>query len=319
MPVELPHVTAPSVGAGGVPRSTVAPLSDRPLLGISFMLVAYFCFSLIDTSVKWLAIAGFPAMQLAFMRYFAHFVIATGLLARDGLDRDTFRAPQIGWVVFRGSLIMASTVCNFFAVKYLSLTLTSTILFAAPLIVCALSWPLLGERVGPVRWAAIMLGFVGIVIAIRPFDDSFHWAVFLSLAAASCFALYSILTRKLAGKVSTNTMQFYSGAVGFTTLLPFAVAQWVWPESWLHWVLLVALGVWAWAGHQLLTAAHRFAPASTLTPYAYCFIVYLAVWSWLLFDDLPDQWTILGAAIIVTAGIIIWFRERQKAAIRQVV
>lgn len=310
MPVEMPHDAAPAAPA----QKVVAPMVEKPLLGISFMLIAYFCFSLIDTSVKWLAIVGFPALQLAFMRYFAHFVIATGLLLREGVNRETFIAPQFWLTVFRGSLIMISTVCNFFAVKYLSLTLTSTILFGAPLLVCALSWPLLGERVGPVRWAAIMLGFVGILIAIRPFDESFHWAVILSLMAASAFALYSIFTRKLAGTVSTNTMQFYSGAFGFFALMPFAFAQWVWPETWLHWFLLVGLGIWAWTGHQLLTTAHRFAPASTLTPYAYVFIVYLAVWSWLLFDDLPDRWTITGAAIIVTAGIIIWMRERQKAA-----
>ena len=98
-------------------------------------------------------------------------------------------------------MLMISTVLNFIAVTYLPLTLTSTILFSTPIIICMLSWPLLGERVGLFRFGAIALGFGGVAIAIRPFDDSFHWAVFLSLGGAFTFALYSILTRRLAGLV----------------------------------------------------------------------------------------------------------------------
>jgi drug/metabolite transporter (DMT)-like permease len=286
---------------------------DRAVFGIGLMLIAYLTFSFIDTSVKWLAIAGLPALQLAFMRYAGHFLISLFIIGQGGFTKDRFTSDSQMLVLLRGSLIMASTVLNFYAVTYLPLTLTSTILFSSPLIVCALSWPLLGERVGPWRWLAILIGFCGIVVAIRPFDDQFHWAVILSMMSAISFAMYLILTRKLAGKVSTDTMQFYSGAVGFFVLAPFAIIHWQNPQGWLDWVLLFSLGFWGWTGHQLLTNAHRYAPPSILSPFSYSFILYLTVWSFLLFDHLPDRWTIVGAAIIVAAGLFIWLRERNLA------
>ena len=288
---------------------------DRPLLGISMMLVAYLCFSFIDAGAKWLAIAGLPAMQLAFMRYFGHFAISTALLVRTGEGWSAFSSPRLPLVVLRGTLLMVSTVLNFTALRYIPLTLTSTILFSAPIIICALSWPLLGERVGIWRWSAIIIGFVGIVIASRPFDESFHWAVLLSLAGAFCFAMYSILTRHLAGVVATDTMQFYSGVVGTMTLLPFAATQWIAPQTAMGWIVLFGIGVFGWMGHQILTKAHSFATATTLTPFAYSFIIYLAVWSYFLFNHLPDQWTITGGAIIIAAGLVIWGRQRHLAQV----
>ncbi len=282
---------------------------DRPLYGIILMLFAFFAFSLIDVNAKWLAFIGLPAMQLAFMRYAGHFVISTLLIFRGGVELSRFGTERLGLVLTRGVLLMLSTVFNFIAVQYLPLTLTSTILFSAPIMICALSWPLLGERVGIWRWTAIMIGFCGILIAIRPFDESFHWAVILSLGGAFCFALYSILTRKLSGIVASDTMQFYSGAVGTFVLFPIAFGVWENPDTSLQWTQMIMLGVFGWIGHEFLTRAHGFATASTLTPYGYTFIIYMTIWSMLVFDHLPDVWTIIGALVIVCAGLIIWFRE----------
>ena len=284
---------------------------DRVMTGIVLMLGAYLFFAFIDVSAKWLALAGLPALQLAFMRYLGHFLISLFLIGKGGVSMDRFSSQKMGLVLLRAALLMGSTILNFTAVRYLPLTLTSTILFSAPIIICALSWPLLGERVGLWRWSAIMIGFVGILIAIRPFDDSFHWAVTLSLGAAFCFALYSILTRKLAGIVAVDTMQFYSGMMGTMVLLPFAVSIWQNPATGFDWSIMVAMGLFGWLGHQLLSNAHRFAPASTLTPFGYTFILYLTLASYFVFEHLPDRWTILGGAIIVMSGLIIWFRERK--------
>lgn len=284
---------------------------DKAMTGIILMLGAYLLFAFIDTSVKWLALLGLPALQLSFMRYFGHFIISLVQIGRGGVSRERFASPRILLVILRSALLMGSTVLNFIAVGYLSLTLTSTILFSSPIIICALSWPLLGERVGLWRWAAIMTGFVGILIAIRPFDESFHWAILLSLSAAFCFALYSILTRKLAGTVAVDTLQFYSGLVGTTVLLPFAISDWHNPVGYFNWTLMILLGVFGWLGHQLLTNAHRFAPASTLTPFGYTFILYLTLASYFVFNELPDRWTIVGAGIIIISGLVIWAREKQ--------
>ena len=163
---------------------------DRPLAGILLMLGAFLCFSFIDAGAKWLAVLSMPPLQLAFMRYFPHFLISTALIGRGGgLDFRAFASPYMPLLLLRASMLMISTVLNFVAVTYLPLTLTSTILFTTPIIICILSWPLLGERVGLFRFGAIIIGFAGVAIAIRPFDESFHWAVFLSLSGAFTFAI----------------------------------------------------------------------------------------------------------------------------------
>jgi len=285
-------------------------IEDKPFAGILLILVAYLLFACIDTSSKWLGILGLGALQLSFMRYFGHFVISMGLFAASEFDFRQLRCEKIWLVLLRGALLTASTVFNFAALRYLPLTLTSTILFSAPIMVCVLSWPLLRERVGLVRWSAVALGFAGVAIAIKPFDDEFQVAVFMSLTAAFCFALYSVLTRKLAGVVVPDTMQFYTGLVGTVALAPFAIAEWQNPATGFQWSVLVGLGVLGWVGHQFLTNAMSFAPANLLMPFGYVFILYLTVSSYLVFDQLPDQWTVVGAAIIVLSGLIIFYRER---------
>ena len=287
---------------------------DRATLGIVMTLGAYAFFTLIDTSVKWLVLAGFPAFQLAFMRYLPHFVISTVLLLRKGDSWNGFQSAHMGLVLLRGFLLASATLFNFITLNYLSLTVTGSIMFSAPIIVCALSWPLLGERVGPWRWFAIILGFMGVLVVIRPFDAAFHWIALLNVYNAFSLALYSIITRKISGVVAAETMQFYMGAFGAITLFPFAFWVWMPPASMLDWVLMVSLGVWGWAGHEIFSRAHGFAPANTLMPYTYSFLLYLALASYLVFNDVPDQWTLLGAGIIVVSGLIIWRRTATKEA-----
>lgn len=296
-----------------LPRGPLAPKAteDRALFGIGLVLLAYAMFSMVDASAKWLAVYGYPAMQLAFMRYVAHFFISGARIVSNGWSWRYFYTKHPLLVVVRGLLILAATVFNFIALKYIPLTLTSTILFSAPIIVCLLSGTVLGERVGPWRWLAIVLGFAGVLVAIRPFDESFHWAALLSLAGATSFSFYILLTRRLSGIVASDTMQFYAGLVGCTLLFPFALVFWQEPESLAQWMLLIGLGVFAWIGHEFLTRAFGYADASLLTPYTYSFMIYLTIWSVILFDHFPDHWTMTGAAIIVSSGLLIWTRERK--------
>jgi len=289
---------------------------DRARLGIIMMLCAYLMFALIDTSVKWLVLAGLHAFQLSFMRYVGHFAISMSLIARGGLNPRRFATDHPMLVSLRALLLISASVFNFIALKYLPLTITSSIMFSAPVIVCALSMPLLGERVGRWRWFAIGLGFVGVLVVIRPFNQNFQWAAMLTVYNAFAMAFYSILTRKLSGVVAAETMQFYLGALGTLILLPLAVLTWQNPASMLDWALLFGLGLWGWAGHELLTRAHGFAPANTLMPYSYSFMIYLTITSYLVFGHVPDHWTITGAGIIVTSGLIIWARQNRKSTSR---
>ncbi len=147
---------------------------------------------------------------------------------------------------------------------------------------------------------------------MRPFGAEFHWAMLLSLHNAVALALYSIITRKLSGVVAAETMQFYMGAIGTAALLPFAIWQWTYPANAFDWTVMVLLGVWGWAGHELLTRAHRFAAANTLMPYAYSFLIFLSISSYLIWGHVPDFYTLLGAAIIIGSGMLIWARERRR-------
>jgi drug/metabolite transporter (DMT)-like permease len=285
-------------------------MPDRARLGIVMMLAAWFCFALVDSSAKWLVTAGLPALQLAFMRYAGHFAISLGIAATNGQSLSRFRTPHLGPLLVRAALLLSATVMNFWVLSVLPLTVTSAIMFSSPILVSLLAWPLLGERVGPWRMGAILVGFAGVLVVIRPFGESFHWMMLLVPYNALAMALYSILTRKLAGSVSTEVMQFIMGATGTVALLPFALWVWQSPDSARDWLLLAALGVFGWGGHQLLTGAHRFGSASTLMPYTYSFLIYLTAISWLVFDHVPDLWTMVGAAIIVGSGLVIWKREQ---------
>lgn len=297
----------------GADRGVLSPYSG-PFAGIMMILCANLFFSFIDTGTKWLALFGLPALQLAFMRYAGHFVISMTIFARSSFEKSAIFGDQLLLVVIRAFCLMFATVLNFFAIRYLSLSLTSTILFSAPLIVCALSWPLLREPVGLFRWSAIMFGFFGIMIAIQPFDSEFHWAVFLSMAGAVSFAFYSILTRKLSDKVSADNMQFWSGFIGTFVLMPAAISTWQNPQTVFQWATMLSLGLSGWAGHQLMTNAMRHAPANLLMPFGYCFILYLTIWSYFVFSEVPDIWNIIGAMIVVIAGLIIWLREKHLSA-----
>lgn len=284
-------------------------LQDRASLGIAMTLVAWACFTVTDTSVKYLAVLSFPAIQLAFMRYFPHFIISTIVLWQR---KAPIRTPRLGICLLRGALLASATVCNFVTLAYLPLSITGAIMFASPIILCALSWPLLGERVGPWRWLAIMLGFIGVLVVIRPFGETVHWIAILNVYNATALALYSVLTRKIAGEVAPETMQFWMGIVGVVAFLPGAIWFWVDPGPLLHWVLMIVAGVAAWTGHEFFSRAHSYAPANTLMPYTYSFLLYLALASYLVFGEVPDGWTLVGSAIIMLSGLIIWHRTRVR-------
>ena len=274
------------------------------------MLVAWFMFSLIDTSVKWLVLAGFPVWQLAFMRYAGHAALSLADMGRSGAWR--LAIPKNVRLIFliRAALLVSATFFNFYSLKFLPLTVTASIMFSAPIFVCALSMPLLGERVGLWRWGAILVGFVGVLIVIRPWSAAFHWVALLTVYNALALALFSIFTRRLSGIVSTATMQASMGVLGTVALAPMAAFTWMSPSTPLDWALLIGLGLWGWLGHELMTRAHRFATASVLMPFTYTFLLWLTLSSWLVFGEVPDAATVLGASIIVGSGLLIWWRER---------
>ncbi len=292
-------------------------LKENASLGILMTLVAYLLFALLDTAVKWMLPLGIPALQLAFLRYAGHFAVSLADAGQNWKGNDLFPRRHLFTLTLRGSLLVVATVGNFVALKFLPLTITSAIMFSAPIIVCFLAGPMLGEKVGIWRWSAIMLGFAGVLVIIQPFGEKFQWVALISVFNAFCMALYSILTRRLAGQVTARTMQFYTGALGTLVLAPVAIVVWVPSSDPLVLFLWAWIGFAGWLGHEVLTRAHAHAPASTLMPFTYSFLIYLIVFSYLIFDHLPQRHTLLGAGIIVVAGIVIWKREQIRTAVVQ--
>lgn len=289
-------------------RTPIAPVADRRGYGIAILLFAQIFFTTLDSSAKWLAVNGFPTTEIIFMRYAVHTVLIVALfLPVHGLA--LFRSGSLKLELARGLCLLGTTVGNFYAMKFLPLTVTGALMFTMPLLVCALSVPLLGEQVGWRRWAAILVGFAGVLIIIRPGTEAFHPAALLCLGAAFCAALYLILTRKLAGIDSAATQQVFAGVIALFCVTPLAFEGWVWPSSGPGWFALFAAGVAGMLAHLLTTVAHRFAPPSALAPFTYLQLVYLALASWVVFSEPPDLWFFIGAPVIIGSGLFIWLRE----------
>jgi drug/metabolite transporter (DMT)-like permease len=287
-------------------------LDDRRLLGIGLMVMGYALFTGIDASAKWLSLAGLPILQIVFLRYAIHFGIAAAMHVPRTRGR-VFLTNNWRLEFIRTFCLMASTAANLTAVTFLPLTVTGSILFTMPLIISALSVPLLGEKVGWRRWTAIVVGFAGILVIVRPGTEAFHPAALLSLVGAFFAALYFLLTRKLSHYDSTATQQIYMGLIATVCFLPLALANWVWPTDPATWAAFFLIGLFGFAGHQFSTMAHGLAPASLLAPFGYLQIIPLAAASWLIFGEPPDVWIYLGAPIIIGSGLYIWLRERRLA------
>jgi drug/metabolite transporter (DMT)-like permease len=292
--------------------SAVSPIESRANLGILLVLASQLVLLLLDISAKWLSIEGMPTSEIVFVRYGMHVALLL-LLFLPVTGLRLFVSNNWKLELLRGVCLLGTTGLNFLAMRYLPLTVTSALMFTSPLMVCALSGPLLGDSVGWRRWLAICVGFAGILIIVRPGSEAFQPAALLSLGCAVFLALFSILTRKLAGVDTAQTQQFYAGATPIVLLLPVAFNDWVWPSMPISWIFFIIMGAAGLAGHFLNSVAHRFATPATLAPFSYLSLIYLALASWLIFNQPPDEWFILGVVIIVLSGLYIWRRERKLA------
>jgi drug/metabolite transporter (DMT)-like permease len=278
------------------------------LTGIALMCGAVACFAMLDTTAKYLNLY-MSTLQVVWARYTGAFLfpfIVSNPWTRPGLTRTNRPALQIA----RSVLLLASTLCNFLALRYLQLAEAIALVFSTPFFVAALSGPVLGEWVHWRRWTAIAVGFVGVLVVTRPGAGSFQPAALLSLTAALCYSLYSIATRVLARTDSNATTLFYSNIVGALALLPVVPFVWTTPSDPLVIALMVATGAMGSFGHYLLIAAHRLAPAAVLSPFIYTEIVLVTATGFLVFGDVPNRSTLTGAAIVVASGLYILHRER---------
>jgi drug/metabolite transporter (DMT)-like permease len=291
----------------------VAGIEHNVNKGILLLLAAQSVLIFLDIAAKWLGMTGMPTAEIVFMRYGMH-VLLLLVLMLPTRGRDLFVTNNWKLEVLRGVLLLISTATNFLAMRYLPLTVTGALLFTSPLMVCALSGPLLGERVGPRRWAAIVVGFIGLLIIIRPGSEAFHPASIFGLISALAAACFNIVTRKLAGVDDVMTQQFYAGATALLLITPLALQDWVWPTQPISWVAFFCGGMAGMIGHVLISMANRYATPSVLAPFSYLQFLYLALASWVVFNEPPDNWFFVGAPIVICSGLYIWLRERQVRA-----
>ncbi|MEM9229620.1 MAG: DMT family transporter [Pseudomonadota bacterium] len=293
--------------------TALRPREDRLTAAVLILFGAFFCFTLIDSSAKWLVAAGLPALQVVFIRYAGHFLMAIAwFLPMEGMG--VFRSNAPGIQIARAAMLMGGTTLNFIALAYLPLTITTAIFFAAPVLVSLLAIPILGEQIGPRRFVAILVGFTGVLIIAAPWGVAFHWSIFAAIGALVCASMYFVLTRMIAGVDNNPTGQVITSGLPALVLLPFVLGNWTWPATTVDWSVTCLIGLFGALGHSLLTVGYRYAPASTLAPVVYVQIIYATVISWAVFAQPPDSKTIAGTALIIAAGVYIWRRERQIRA-----
>ena len=286
-----------------------ADSASNRLVGIGLISATYLLFTLLDGSAKWL-VQSVPVLVVVWLRFLTHTLIASALLfPMRGLA--LVRTRHLRWHLARGLMFCAMTGMNFWALQTLQLTVTASIFFMVPILVALLSAPLLGEKLDAKRWAAILVGFAGVLVIVRPGSEAFHPAMLLSLANAVLYAFFNMMTRKLAAYDPPETIQFLPAVVATLVLAPFALAAWESPHGWFEWLLLCLMGVFGGTGHYLLAMAHRYAPASTLAPFLYQQILYMAIFGYLVFGSVPDTAVWIGAAIVIASGLYLFSRERR--------
>jgi drug/metabolite transporter (DMT)-like permease len=274
-------------------------------------------FACLDAMAKYLG-GHLGTLQVVAMRFVIAFFLA--LLISNPFSRPGLLVTaRPGLQIARGCMLISTTICNFFSFRYLQLDEALAILFSTPFLVAALAGPILGEWVGWRRWTAIVVGFLGVLVVIRPGLGGMQWPALWSVAAAIFYAAYAIATRLVMRRDSGETTLFYGNLVGFLAAAPVLPFVWSAPPSWLDLVLLLAVGALGSAGHYLLILAHHRAPASVLSPFIYTQLVWATTLGYLIFANVPSRWTLLGATIVVGSGLYLLYREQKvRAAVARI-
>jgi drug/metabolite transporter (DMT)-like permease len=280
-------------------------------IGIGLVSLATLGFSTIDVCGKWL-VQSLPVVEVVWLRFVTHAVWMIALLA-PVRGRAIVRMASWRLQALRALMLAVMTGLNFWALQYLQLAETGAIQFSVPLIIAGLSALWLGERLGASRWAAILVGFVGVLVVMRPGTQGFHPAILLSVLNAVLYAMFNLLTRRMAATESAESMQLISAIGAALVLTPFALAVFRMPQGWQTWAVIAAIGLAGGLGHLFAAMAHRHATAAVLGPFLYQQILYMTAWGWLVFGQVPDGFVIGGAAIVVASGLyLLWMEMRQR-------
>lgn len=286
------------------------PPSSAPqqsaLRGIVYLMGTILMFGLLEATAKYVS-ASYPVTQVVWARlvfqalFFLPFVAVMGFPAIVRTKRPVLQ-------LVRSGLMACSTVTMFTTLSFIPLADANAIVYLSPVLVTALSVPLLGERVGIYRWSAVIVAFLGVVVIMRPGLGIVHWGASLALITALAYAFYQIVTRTLRATDSPLTTMFYTPLVGVVVMSAVVPFNWVTPDL-EGWLLMALTGIFGGLGHFGLIKALQHAEASTLQPYNYLHILWAAVLGYFVFGDFPDLWTCIGAVLVLGSGLFIFHRE----------
>ncbi|MGV1760649.1 DMT family transporter [Rhizobium sp. A22-96] len=275
------------------------------LAGVLLMLFGDFMFSLNDAMGKWL-VASFSVGQILVIRSFGSFIILAPMIARQGSDA-LFRLERPPLQILRVVMTTADVALFYAAVAYLPLADVMTFYMAGPIYVAAISHFFLGERIGWRRWLAVLVGFVGVLIALRPSAAMLSWPSIFGLGGSLAFALTLVLSRRLR-QTSDATLVAWQTVAALATGIVLSIGNWR-SASTLDYAAMLALGVVAGSAHMMITRSLKLAPASLLAPLQYSLLIWAIALGFLFFGDIPDAQIIVGSVVIVLAGLFIFHRK----------
>jgi len=291
-----------------------AGLRHQPGRGLLYMASAVFFLTMLDAGVKWLT-DDYSPFQIAFLRYVVGLLFAIGIATQAGGLR-TLKTKRPGGHALRSIFNIGTMLTFYYALAMLPLADTMAITYAGPLFMTILSVLLLKEKVGPRRWGAVLIGFVGVLVILQPSGTGFNWAAVLALSSAFLYALTLITSRQLSGTESSHTILFYY-SVG-VLIVTGATMPWLWvTPSWSDlWVFLL-VGVAGSIGQFCLNQAFRYSEVSLLAPIDYTGLVWGTLFGWALWSQLPSVTVIVGSLIVVGSTLYIVNRERRINAARK--
>ena len=283
--------------------------ADRPFKGIALILASTVFLGVSDVTAKYLS-ATLPSIEIAWIRFLVFALIMVPAMV-PGTPLYSLKTGRPMLQLMRGAALLASSLFFITGLRYLPIAEASATGFVAPLFVTALSIIFLSERVGVRRWIATATGLLGVLIIIRPGTSAFHVAAFLPIISALAWASTLIMTRMMSGKehaITTMTYSSIAGVVILSALVPFV---WVAP-SWHDIMLGILIGVASTVGQWIVVLAFRYADASVLAPFSYTQLVWVSFLGFMVFGEVPDGWTVVGAVFIVGSGLYTAHRERVR-------
>ncbi len=277
-------------------------------LGALLTALSMLMFAVMDSMSK-LLVQDYPVSEALCVRYTIYALFALAMAARGGGIRRFARSTRPWMQATRSLLALVEGATYVVAFRYLPLADTHAVGAASPLMVVAMSAPLLGERIGFHRWLSVLAAFAGVLLIVRPGFADISWPLFLPLLGAFLWALYQIMTRFLARDDRPETTLLWSAFVGLAAIACIAPWEFRWPDP-TGWLLLGAVGLLGSLAHYALIKALDYAEASAVQPYGYTLLVFAALMGWLVFGDIPGVWTLLGACIVVISGLYTWALDR---------